>query len=127
MGAKQKYSAKEVREAIYEAEGVIAHAAAILKCHARTVYRYAERYSTVEDALTEARQDLYAEAQGKLVDKMRSGDEKSQRWAIGRILETYGDHIDDGLDWTEKDRIEMSGGESPVRIKYDNNTPEPDQ
>lgn len=110
MARKTEYNARRVIEAIQEANGVVTHAAEILGCNPCTIYRKAREYSTVQDAIDNSREDLYAEAQTHLVDMMRDGDHKDQKWAIDRILKVFGPHVDDGLDWTEKQDLNVQGG-----------------
>lgn len=115
--ARQQYNASEVVEAINEAEGVITAAAERLGCSARTVYRYAERYSTVEEAMRGARAATYAEAHSKLLDLMRDPAHRHHRWAVETVLKTYGPYINDGLDWSEKQRLQHENqGEIKVNI-----------
>ena len=65
--AKQRYTAQEVIDALWAANGVVIRAANRLGCNPSTVYDYANRYVTVKDAMQEARRNTYAEAQGYLV------------------------------------------------------------
>jgi len=58
MPRTREYSAKEVADALREANGVVRQAATKLGCTPKTVYRYADEYVTVEQAMQEARQDL---------------------------------------------------------------------
>ena len=127
MARKQAFSAKEVASALWEASGVVRSAAAQLGCTAATVYNYADRYVTVRDAMQAARMDTYAEAQSRLVEMMRDPEHRGHRWAVEQVLRHYGREIDDGLDFTETQRIEHAGkAGGPVRVIYDGETPEPD-
>jgi len=115
--ARQQYSASEVVEAINEAEGVITAAAEHLGCSARTIYRYAERYSTVEEAMRGARASTYAEAHSKLLDLMRDPAHRHHRWAVEQVLKTYGPGIADGLDWSERQRLQhQSEDDLTIRV-----------
>lgn len=105
----QRYTAAEVVEALHDTGGVVVRAARKLGCAAATVYNYADRYVTVREAMEEARKDTYAEAQGYLLAMMRDRDHKDHRWAVERILKSYGDSIADGLEWSDKQRHEVSG------------------
>jgi hypothetical protein len=108
MARTEDYTAKEVSEALRDADGVVRVAANRLGCTAATVYNYANRYVTVERAMHEARKDTYAEAQGYLLAMMRDRDHKDHRWAVEQVLKHYGEVIEDGLDWSEKERKEHS-------------------
>jgi hypothetical protein len=106
MARTEDYTAKEVSEALRDADGVVRVAANRLGCTAATVYNYANRYVTVERAMHEARKDTYAEAQGYLLAMMRDRDHKNHKWAVEQVLKHYGEVIEDGLDWREKKRKE---------------------
>jgi len=107
--ASQHYTAAEVVEAIESAEGVVTAAAEALGCSARTIYRYAERYSTVQEAMEGARATVYAEAHSRLLDLMRDPGHRRHQWAIERVLRAYGPHVADGLDWSDRQRLEHQG------------------
>jgi len=96
-------------DALRAADGVVLQAARKLDCSAMTIYRYAKRYVTVKQAMQEARRNTYAEAQGYLVAMMRDRDHKDHKWAVDRLLKTYGESVPDGLDWAERERKEHSG------------------
>ena len=109
MARDQEYTAQEMCDALRAADGVVLQAARKLGCSAMTIYRYAKRYVTVKQAMQEARRNTYAEAQGYLVAMMRDRDHKDHKWAVDRILQTYGPSVPDGLDWAERERTEHSG------------------
>lgn len=109
MARTQEYSAKQVADALRATNGVVMQAANLLRCDPSTVYRYAHRYTTVKDAMVESRNNTYAEAQGYLVAMMRDRDHKDHKWAVEQILKHYGDHVDDGLDFTPKEKKELTG------------------
>ena len=115
MARTKKYTAKEVADAIRQKDGVVRQAANTLGCHASTIYRYADEYVTVREAMEESRQDTYAEAQAYLVAMMRDRSHKDHKWAVEQVLKTFGDKIGDGLDWSDKQRLEHSGNAS-IRV-----------
>ena len=120
MGRKQKYTAKEVADALRESGGVVEHAANTLGCSAVTVYRYADRYVTVQEAMQDARQNTYAEAQRRLIDLLHDPTHKHHKWAVAKILETYGEAVSDGLDWSDRERKEVSTSEAvEVNVTYE--------
>jgi len=113
MPRTQEYSAKKVADALRKAEGVVARAARELGCAPRTVYRYAERYVTVQDAMDDARKDLAAEGETHLVQMMRDKDNPAQRYkATKDVLRNY--HPDDWSD--QKTKQEHSGDGFTVMI-----------
>jgi len=111
MARTKKYTAKEVADAIRQKDGVVRQAANTLGCHASTIYRYAEEFVTVREAMEESRQDTYAEAQAYLVAMMRDRSHKDHKWAVEQVLKTFGDKISDGLDWSDKQRLEHTGAD----------------
>jgi len=115
--ANQRYKAAEVVEALESAEGVVTSAAERLGCSARTVYRYAGRYSTVDEAMRSARATTYAEAHSRLLDLMHDPTHKDHRWAVEQVLKIYGPGIADGLDWSERQRLEhQSEDDLTIRV-----------
>jgi hypothetical protein len=83
------YSAKEVRLALKAARGVVSQAAEALDCTPRTVYRYADRYVTVQEAMDESRKDLAGEAEGYLVAMMRDREHPKHYKAVKDIARMY--------------------------------------
>lgn len=120
--ATQRYSAKDMIYAIEEAGGVVVDAAKILGCSPSTVYNYAERYVTVQDAIEATRTGLYEEAHEAVIAMVRDPTHRNHRWAVERILRTYGQHVSDGLDWTNNDRsedhAEEESGQDPVVFEW---------
>lgn len=115
--SRQRYTAKEVRDAIREANGVVAQAARMLGCAPKTVYNYADRYSTVEEAMRDARVNLAAEAETHLVQMMRDKDNPSQRYkAIKDVLRNY--HPDDWTDSKEAREVSGANGEA-VKVVFE--------
>jgi len=85
----ERYKAKEVAGAIREANGVVKTAAANLGCDPSTVYRYADRYVTVQEAMDESRKDLAGEAEGYLVAMMRDREHPKHYKAVKDIARMY--------------------------------------
>ena len=116
--AKQKFSAKDVVYAIEESGGVVVDAARMLGCSASTVYNYAQRYVTVQEAIEETRTGLYEEAHQRMIGMMRDPTHRNHKWAVERILRTYGEHVADGLDWTDREHAEEESGPQPVVFEW---------
>ena len=106
MPRTREYSAKEVADALREANGVVRQAATKLGCTPKTVYRYADEYVTVEQAMQEARQDLAGEAEGYLVAMMRDREHPKHYKAVKDVLRNY--HPD---DWSDKKKELEHGGD----------------
>ena len=97
MARTQEYTAQEVADALRANSGIVRQAATDLGCAPRTVYRYADRYVTVQEAMDESRKDIAAEAEGYLVAMVRDRDHPKHYKAVKDILRMY--HPD---DWTDK-------------------------
>jgi len=106
-------------EAIEAEDGVVRDVAERLGCSRMTVYRYRNRYKTVEQALEKNRTDLVFEMRDRLKDQARS-DEVSdavQQKAILKLLEVF----DDEIEWSDKERKELSDPNGdPITIKIVN-------
>lgn len=107
MPRTQEYTAKEVAEAIREANGVVQTAANKLGCSAKTVYRYADRYVTVQEAMDQSRKDIAGEAEGYLIAMMRDREHPKHYKAVKDVLRNY--HPDDWSD-TKKELDHGSDG-----------------
>jgi len=112
------YSAKEVRLALKAARGVVSQAAEALDCTPRTVYRYADRYVTVQEAMDESRKDLAGEAEGYLVAMMRDREHPKHYKAVKDVLRNY--HPD---DWSDK-KLEQEHSSDGFTVKI--NPPDTD-
>jgi hypothetical protein len=119
----QRYKAQEVVDAIRASNGVVRQAATALGCSPRTIYNYADRYVTVQEALDESRKDIAGEAEGYLVAMMRDREHPKHYDAVKDILRMY--HPDDFTD--EKTEEELTGEDGgPVEVVFDSDVPEPD-
>jgi len=116
MSRTQEYTAKEVADAISEANGVVQTAANKLGCAAKTVYRYAERYVTVQEALEESRKDIAGEAEGYLIAMMRDREHPKHYKAVKDVLRNY--HPDDWTDSKEAREVSGANGEA-VKVVFE--------
>jgi hypothetical protein len=105
--SRQRYSAQEVVDAIRASNGVVQQAASALGCSPRTIYNYADRYVTVQDALEESRKDIAGEAEGYLIAMMRDREHPKHYKAVKDVLRNY--HPDDWSD-TKKELDHGSDG-----------------
>lgn len=112
MANKERYSTKEVIEALERARGIKAVAAKILTCTRRTIENYIERHPTVAAAYKEQRETLVDIAEGKLMKKLDTDE-----WpAIKFVLTTL------GKDRGYTERREVTGAEGGAMvIKYTGN------
>ena len=67
QGAKDKYTHKQVIDAIYEAKGIIAVAARRLGCTRQTVYSYKEKYPAINDAYKDIDEETKDQVENQLL------------------------------------------------------------
>jgi predicted transcriptional regulator len=70
MTKKESFKAKEVIDALENADGYVSKAASLLGCTSMTVYNYAKRYQTVRaawDSIKEKRHDFVENALHKQI------------------------------------------------------------
>lgn len=101
MPKPQSYSITQVVDALHKGGGLLAGAAQILGCTRRTIEKYADRYPTVKDAMTEAQESITDLAESKLYAAIKSGE----AWAICFYLKTRGK----SRGYVERTEVEHSG------------------
>lgn len=107
--ATQRYTAKEVAEALQKNNGVIRAAANTLGCSRKTVYNYVKRYKTVQEAKQSARESTKDLAEIRLIEAIADGEP----WAIKYYLNANA--TDRGYG---KQRIEQSGPDGgPIEVE----------
>lgn len=84
--AKQKYKVSDMIQAIHESKGMVYVAARKLGCAAGTIYNYAERHSTVQEAIDQERGLLVDTAELALWKALQNGE----GWAVSLTLKTLG-------------------------------------
>ena len=119
-----RYTPQQVAEALYKTGGVVLRAARKLKCSARTIYNYLDKYPALRDSLKDARKDTYAMADEGLVAMAENPDHKDHKWAIQRLLQLYSNSVDDGVDHTDDDT--STAGGVTVTVNYPSDIPDPD-
>ena len=107
MPNRDRYTQARVIEAIVQARGIKATAAANLKCSRQTVTNYIDRYPAVKAAYQEAVESTVDLAQSKLIALV----EREEWPAIRFMLVTLGK--DRG--YTERDDIQVLGGDPQAR------------
>lgn len=113
----QRYSAQEVVDAIRASNGVVQQAASTLGCSPRTIYNYADRYVTVQEALSESRRDIAGEAEGYLIAMMRDREHPKHYKAVKDVLRNY--HPDEWTDSKEERQLGNADGD-PITINVVN-------
>ena len=73
MAGINGYSIEEVIKAIHDANGLLAPASRILGCSRNTIYNYARKYKTVQQAIDEARETTLDFAEQQLMKAVKSG------------------------------------------------------
>ncbi|MGV1048244.1 MAG: hypothetical protein ACOYD4_06945 [Solirubrobacterales bacterium] len=71
---KERFTAQEVADAVYEAKGLVLIAARRLETSPKTVRNYARKYAIVKDAIAEAREDLKDFVESKMLTAIEGGD-----------------------------------------------------
>ena len=74
LGAKQRYTYKEVKKALQEAKGFLTVAARSLGCISLTVLNYIERYPDLKQVIKEEREKMKDYAETTLLSKIQKGD-----------------------------------------------------
>ena len=98
---KEKFTAKQIIAALKDASGMVYVAARKLGCSHQTIYNYAKRYASVQEAINEERGHLIDTAELALKRAILDGE----GWAICFTLKTIGK--DRG--YVEKHQIEHGG------------------
>jgi len=92
MARPEAIDREELISAIWAAQGKVTVAAQRLGCTVRTIYNYANKYATVQNAIDEARamwdEKLVDLAELKLFQEVNDGN----AWAIKYALSTKGKH-----------------------------------
>jgi len=105
-GPDPQFTAEEVRQAIRQSSGVVAQAARILDCSPALIYKYADKYVTVQTTLEEARLNHAAKAEAyhaRLVEDREHADHYN---ALMDVLRNY--HPD---DWSDKKTEQEHSGD----------------
>jgi hypothetical protein len=74
MKDHRKYSAQQMADALLDARGFVTVAAEKLGCHRATVQRYINDFSTVQDALKDAREKRHDFVESKLMAAINEGN-----------------------------------------------------
>jgi len=114
-GPDPDFSAKEVRAAIRQSSGVVAQAARILNCSPALIYRYAEKYVTVQTTLEEARLNHAAKAEAYHARLVEDREHPDHYKALMDVLRNY--HPDDWSD--KKTEQEHSGPGDVEEIRFE--------
>lgn len=106
---KAKWTTKQMIDAITETHGMVYLAARKLGCDPKTVYNYAKRYASVQEAINEHRGHFVDTCELALRRAVLAGD----AWAVCFALKTLGK--DRG--YIEKQQVEHEG-EVILKVQY---------
>ena len=115
--AKPKFTATQVAQALDQHKGMVYLAAKALGCSHVTIYNYAKRHPTVQEAIDRNRGQVLDTAELSLYNAIL----REEHWAITFALRTIGK--DRG--YTERQEVTGTDG-GPVELKYSGNT-DPDE
>jgi len=105
--AKERYTAAQVAEALDKHYGMVYLAAEALGCSHVTVYNYAKRYKSVQEAIDRNRGHVLDTAEVALYSAILA----KEHWAVAFALKTIGKN----RGYTEKTEQEITGaGGGPV-------------
>jgi hypothetical protein len=86
MGRKAKYTVAQMIAALRQTKGMVYLAADVIGCHADTVYEFAKRHPSVQEAIDHEREKILDIAEISLAKKIMDGDDGMIRF----ILQTRG-------------------------------------
>ena len=75
MAKSERFTAQQVIDALQEAKGYVSQAASLLHCTAGTVYNYAKRYPTVQQAWDDIREERHDFVESALAKRIREGSD----------------------------------------------------
>lgn len=102
-----KYTVKQVSQAIREARGVKAAAGRILGCAWETVDYYIKRYPKCQEAYEESVKQVTDFARGNLIRAIYSGDLAESKWWLSRK----------DPEFTDVSRTELTGKDGgPIQV-----------
>lgn len=110
MAGKRQFTATDIIKALDEHKGMVYLAAKALRCSHQTIYNYAKRYVSVQEAIDRNRGQVLDTAELALYNAILSGE----HWAVTFALKTIGRE----RGYVEKQEQEISG---EVTLTYTGN------
>lgn len=112
---REKFTASDVVDALRASKGMVYVAARALDCSANTIYNYAKRHATVQEAINQERGMMVDTAELALWKAIQNGE----GWAISLTLKTLGK----SRGYVERSEITGSdGSELIVRVVRESST-----
>lgn len=105
----------DVIRAIEECGGVLKDAARQLECSRRTLYNWAGTYAPIAEAVEQNRTSIAFESRDTLVELMREAGDRTRYRAATKLATMF----DPNLDWSRRERREITRKESEEEIKED--------
>ena len=109
-GRHAEFTQAQVEHALTSAGGFITSAAKRLGCNPKTVYRYLQRYPSLKDVLTEARENTLDFVESKLMKAIDDGNVT----AIIFFLKTRGK----SRGYSERGEFGNTAGNEPVKVTF---------
>lgn len=101
--AAEKFTAKQMIEAIGQAKGILAQAARLLDCDRQTVANYIARHPTVKAAFDEANETTIDYVESQLLTQIKAGNATSTIF----FLKTKAKHR--GYVERQEHKVDLSG------------------
>jgi hypothetical protein len=115
----QPYSTEAMIDALRQTNGLVSLAAKRMGCSASTIYSRAHTTKSVQQAITDSREELVDIAELAL----RAAVTGKEAWAVALVLKTLGKN----RGYVERQEVTGADGEAfTLRFVKDGNTKEPD-
>ena len=106
MANKNKYTLKQIKEAIEKAGGFISVACKSLGCTRMTVYNYMEKYPELKEVVSDIREHYLDIAEATLIQKIKKGNTPELLF----YLKTQGKN----RGYVEKQQIDLSSNDQQI-------------
>lgn len=110
ISKKKKSTREKIIKAIHKAHGLITTAANDAGVSPKTIYRYAEEFPSVQEAIDNAREELYDTAESKIYEKIKDGDTTMLIFFAKTRMKDRG--------YVERQEIDIPK-EIPIKLIYD--------
>ena len=75
MAKKNGYTTEQIIQALQDAKGYVSKTASLLRCTPQTVYNYAKRYPTVQQAWDDIREERHDFVENALAKRINDGSD----------------------------------------------------
>jgi hypothetical protein len=108
MANKDKFTVKQVKEALEKAGGFLSIASESLGCTRKTIYNYLDRYSELKEVCEDIRERYLDIGENELLKKIKKGSTPELIF----FLKTRGK----SRGYVEKQELDISSGNEPIKI-----------